>query len=160
VVILRFFNTVGPRQLGQYGMVLPRFIEAALRGDPLQVYGDGRQTRCFCDVRDVVETIPRMLTEPACAGRVFNIGRDEPITIDGLARRVIDVLGSRSEIVHVPYEQAFGHGFDDLRDRRPDLARIRAAVGFEPRVPIEQTIRDIAEEMRRRPVPPVEAPAR
>ncbi|MHC5022311.1 MAG: NAD-dependent epimerase/dehydratase family protein [Planctomycetota bacterium] len=160
VVIMRFFNTVGPGQLGRYGMVLPRFIQAALAGEPLQVYGDGRQTRCFCDVRDVVKTLPRMLVEPTCAGRVFNIGRDEPISIEALARRVIEVLGSPSTIVHVPYEQAFGEGFDDLRERRPDLTRIRAAVGFEPSIPLEQTIRDIAADLQRRAAPTMETPVR
>jgi UDP-glucose 4-epimerase len=148
VVIMRFFNTVGPRQVGEYGMVLPRFVKAAIDGKPIEVHGDGLQSRCFCDVRDVVPALPRMLAETKCAGRIFNIGSDAPITIVGLAQLVKKTLGSDSPIVHVPYEQAFGQGFDDLRTRQPDLARIRAAIGFEARTPLEQTIRDLASAIR------------
>ncbi len=148
-VIVRFFNTVGPRQVGDYGMVLPRFVAAALAGRPLEVHGDGRQSRCFCDVRDVVGALPRLLAEPACVGRVFNLGSDKPIQIGELAALVRDTLGSTSPIVFVPYETVFGAGFDDLRDRRPDLTRIRQAIGFEPSIPLPQTIRDIAQAMQR-----------
>lgn len=144
VVVARFFNTVGPRQVGRYGMVLPRFVAAARAGETLHVHGDGRQTRCFCDVRDVVELLPRMLATPACLGGIFNVGRDEPIAILDLARLVCETLGSASDIELVPYEQAFGPGFDDLRDRVPDLARIRAATGFAPRIPLRRTITDVA----------------
>jgi UDP-glucose 4-epimerase len=151
VTIARFFNTVGPRQVGTYGMVLPRFVAAALAGRDLEVYGDGRQTRCFCDVRDVVEVLPLLLADPGCAGRVFNIGHDGPISIRALAECVVDTLGSASRIVQVPYEDAFGPGFDDLRDRQPDLRRIRGAVGFAPSVPLEQTIRDLAASMTAEP---------
>src|SRR5690606_25764296 len=103
-VIVRFFNTVGPRQVGDYGMVLPRFVAAALAGRPLEVHGDGRQSRCFCDVRDVVGALPRLLAEPACVGRVFNLGSDKPIQIGELAALVRDTLGSTSPIVFVPYD--------------------------------------------------------
>lgn len=143
-VAVRFFNTVGPRQVGDYGMVLPRFVGAALRNEPLRVFGDGAQSRCFCDVRDVVEALPRLVATPACHGRVFNVGSDVPITIGELARRVIDVLGSGSRIAHEPYAGAYPEGFEDLRQRRPDLTRVRNAIGFSPRIPLEQTIRDIA----------------
>ena len=147
-VTVRFFNTVGPRQVGDYGMVLPRFVGAALAGQPLRVFGDGAQSRCFCDVRDVVEALPRLLGSDACIGRVFNVGSDAPITIADLARRVIDVLGSSSRVVHEPYAGAYPEGFEDLRQRRPDLTRVRAAIGFAPRIPLEQTIRDIAAWLR------------
>lgn len=149
VVIARFFNTVGPRQVGEYGMVLPRFIAAALEGRPLEVHGDGRQSRCFCDVRDVAPALPRLLSASACHGRIFNIGRDSSVEILELARLVKDVLGSESPIVMVPYEEAFAEGFDDLRRRQPDLTRIRAAIGFDPSIPMEQTIRDVAASMNR-----------
>lgn len=148
-VIVRFFNTVGPRQIGDYGMVLPRFVQAALAGVDLEVHGDGTQSRCFCDVRDVVSALPTLLARPACRGRVFNLGREEPIAIADLARLVISTLGSRSGIRMIPYEQAFAVGFDDLMVRQPDLTRIREAIGFTPRISLEQTIRDIADEQRR-----------
>jgi UDP-glucose 4-epimerase len=147
IVIIRFFNTVGPRQVGEYGMVLPRFVAAAMRGEPLEVHGDGRQSRCFCDVRDVVEVLPRILAEQKCAGRVFNLGNDQSITIHALATLVCQSLGSTSAVINVPYEEVFGAGFDDLRDRRPDLSRIRQAIGFEPTIPLTRTIQDIAKEL-------------
>ncbi|MFG0283265.1 MAG: NAD-dependent epimerase/dehydratase family protein [Phycisphaerales bacterium JB039] len=144
VVVARFFNTVGPRQVGTYGMVVPRFVAAALRGEPLRVFGDGAQSRCFCDVRDVAPALPRLLRAPAAAGRVFNVGSDRSITIQALAELVIRQTGSRSGIIHVPFEQAYASGFEDLLRRQPDLARIREAIGFAPAIPLEQTIRDIA----------------
>jgi UDP-glucose 4-epimerase len=146
-VIARFFNTVGPRQIGDYGMVLPRFVAAALDGRELKVHGDGSQSRCFCDVRDVVQVLPKLVETPACHGRVFNIGREEPITIRALADLVIRTLGSSSTVRVIPYEQAFAAGFDDLLVRQPDLTRIRGAVGFAPRIALEQTIRDLATEL-------------
>jgi UDP-glucose 4-epimerase len=147
-VVARFFNTVGPRQRGTYGMVVPRFVEAALQNRPLRVFGDGRQSRCFCDARDVVPALPRLLLNPACHGRVFNIGSDRDITILALAETVIRTLGSRSQVQLVPYADAYPSGFEDLRHRRPDLARVREATGFEPVLTLEQTIVDIAESMR------------
>jgi UDP-glucose 4-epimerase len=145
VVVARFFNTVGPRQVGDYGMVLPRFAQAAASGQDLTVYGDGRASRCFCDVRDVVEVLPRMLAADACHGRVFNVGSDRAITIAELAALVIGTLGSRSGTRYIPYAEAFGAGFEDLLQRQPDLGRLRQAVGFQPRIPLEQTIRDVAQ---------------
>lgn len=150
VVIARFFNTVGPRQIGRYGMVVPRFVEAALAGTPLEVHGDGRQSRCFCDVRDVVEVLPRMIASEKCRGRVFNVGREESIEIIELAELVRATLGSGSDIRLVPYAEAFGEGFDDLRHRRPNMERLRAALGFTPVIPLERTIQDIAAEFRLR----------
>lgn len=147
-VVTRFFNTVGPRQTGEYGMVLPRFVEAALAGRPLEVHGDGQQARCFCDVRDVAPALPRLLGTHACHGRIFNVGSDRSITIAGLAELVVRTLGSRSEVRFVPYDQAYGQGFEDLRARQPDLSRIRKAIGFEPSTALEATIRDVAAAQR------------
>jgi UDP-glucose 4-epimerase len=144
VVIARFFNTVGPRQVGEYGMVLPRFVQAALEGSPLEVYGDGKQSRCFCDVRDVVEVLPRMMASPKCHGRVLNVGSDQPISIGELADLVIRITGSKSTKRLIPYSAAYAPGFEELAQRRPDLARMRAAVGFEPSISLERTIRDVA----------------
>ncbi|MFO0827859.1 MAG: GDP-mannose 4,6-dehydratase [Phycisphaerales bacterium] len=151
VVIVRFFNTVGPRQIGRYGMVLPRFVKAALRGEPLEVHGDGRQSRCFCDVRDVAPALMRLVADEALSGRVVNLGNDQPITILALAELVKMTLESSSPIRLVPYEEAFAQGFDDLLVRQPDLRRVRAAIGFRPEIPLTQTILDIAAEARARP---------
>jgi len=148
VVIARFFNTVGPRQIGTYGMVLPRFVDAALQNKPLKVFGEGTQSRCFCDVRDVVGVLPELLSHSNCFGRVFNVGSDHPISINELAQTVIATLGSKSKVEHTPYSEAYPAGFEDLRRRRPDLSRLREAVGFEARVPLEQTIQDLARTLR------------
>jgi UDP-glucose 4-epimerase len=148
VVVARFFNTVGPRQVGTYGMVLPNFVSAALQGRAVRVFGDGEQTRCFCDVRDVVGVLPRLLDERACHGRVFNVGSDRPVSMNELARAVVSEVGSSSRIEHVPYDRAYSAGFEDLRRREPDLRRIRAAVGFTPRIDLGTTIRDLAEWIR------------
>lgn len=150
VVVTRFFNTVGPRQVGSYGMVLPRFVAAALEDKPLVIHGKGDQTRCFCDVRDVVSVLPRLLDTPACFGRVFNVGSDDEITIRHLAETVIATLGSSSELRFIPYAEAFPEGFEDLPRRRPDLTRLREAVGFEPARSLEQTILDVAAIVRQR----------
>lgn len=155
VVITRFFNTVGPRQTGQYGMVLPRFVQAALEGQPLEVHGTGQQARCFCDVRDVAPALPRLLDTPACHGRVLNVGGDQSITILQLAELVIRTVDSRSAITRIPYEDVYGTGFEDLAARQPDLTRIRQAIGFQATIPLEQTIRDVAAALR----PPVEGAA-
>lgn len=145
VVIARFFNTVGPRQVGSYGMVLPNFVKAALENRDLEVHGDGLQSRCFCDVRDVVTVLPRLVGTRACHGRVFNVGSDRVLTIMQLAEAVIRTLGSSSRIRLIPYETAFSSAaFEDLRKRQPDLSRLRSALGFEPRYTLEQTVRDIA----------------
>jgi UDP-glucose 4-epimerase len=149
VTIVRLFNTVGPRQVGMYGMVLPRFVEAAVRGENLQVYGDGKQTRCFCHVSDVVDAMTRMTSDEkraSCAGRVFNLGGDEEVSIEELARRVIRITGSRSDVEHVPYERAYGQKFDDLPRRVPDLSRIRSAIGFQPRHTLDEIIKSVFDE--------------
>ena len=146
-VVVRFFNTVGPRQVGSYGMVLPNFVAAALAGQPLPVYGDGDQTRCFCDVRDVARALPRLLSEPRCFGRVFNLGSEVALTMNDLADQVIRTLGSKSLVRHIPYDAAYAVGFEDLRKRVPDLRRIKDAIGFEQTIPLEHTIRDLAAEL-------------
>jgi UDP-glucose 4-epimerase len=151
--VTRFFNTVGPRQVGEYGMVLPRFVGSALANKPLEVHGTGKQSRCFCDVRDVVPALPKLLSSTITPGQVYNIGSDSPITIAELADTVIRVLGSSSPIQMVDYATAFNApkgGFEDLQQRRPDLTKVRAAIGFAPSIPLEKTIKDIAEIMNRR----------
>jgi UDP-glucose 4-epimerase len=144
VVIARLFNTVGPRQTGRYGMVLPRFISAARSGKPLQVYGDGQQSRCFCYVRDTVEALVRLQRSAATRGQVFNVGGTEEISIGDLAKRVIEVLGSSSAIELVPYHKAYEPGFDDMRRRKPVVEKLEATVGFRPATSLQQIIQRTA----------------
>ncbi|HMM29377.1 MAG TPA: GDP-mannose 4,6-dehydratase [Aggregatilineaceae bacterium] len=148
VTIFRLFNTVGPRQVGNYGMVVPRFVRWAMAGEPIQIYGDGQQTRCFANVHDVVEAIARLGASDAVAGEVFNIGSAEEVTIDELARRVIARTGSVSPVEYVPYEQAYEVGFEDMRRRVPDTRKIRAAVGWAPTTPLDATIDQIIAHFR------------
>lgn len=143
VVIFRLFNTVGPRQTGRYGMVVPRFVQQALRGEPITVYGDGKQSRCFADVEDVVRAIIALAEHPGAVGEVFNIGSTEEITIEDLAWKVKRIAESPSPIVYIPYDQAYEAGFEDMRRRIPDLTKIRNLVGYEPRVPLDETLRRI-----------------
>lgn len=146
-VVARFFNTVGPRQVGTHGMVLPRFVRAALLNEPLKVFGDGSQSRCFCDVRDVVDAVPRLLRNPACHGRVFNVGSDTSVTIAELASIVTETTGSDAPIETIPYSDAYPRGYEDLRQRRPNLTRVREAIAFEPKIPLRQTIADLAADI-------------
>jgi UDP-glucose 4-epimerase len=143
VVIVRFFNTIGPRQTGQYGMVVPRFVQQALAGEALTVYGDGRQTRCFTDVRDTVEAITRLMETQAAIGETFNIGNPREIGIAELAEKVIEMTGSSSEIRYVPYEQVYAEGFEDMRRRVPDASKLRRVTGFAPEIPLERALRSI-----------------
>lgn len=149
VVMVRLFNTVGPRQVGMYGMVLPRFVEAALAGRTLQVYGDGTQTRCFCHVSDIVDAMVKIMGEPKAVGEVFNLGGDEEVTINDLAKRVIQVSGSKSTIEHIPLAKAYGQQFDDLPRRVPKLDKIKSAIGFSPRHKLDEIIRSVIDEHRR-----------
>src|SRR5262249_55062439 len=126
VVIVRFFNTIGPRQTGQYGMVVPRFVQQALRGAPLTVYGDGQQTRCFTDVRDAVFAIIRLMETPTAAGQTYNIGNGREISIEQLAELVIHKTGSKSQLRFVPYEQIYDRGFEDMKRRIPNVSKLRA----------------------------------
>jgi UDP-glucose 4-epimerase len=132
VVIARLFNTVGPRQTGQYGMVLPNFVQSALLGKPITVYGDGTQSRSFCHVGDVVAAVVGLMNEPAAEGDIFNVGSDREITIKDLAHKVKDMTGSPSEIEYIPYEKAYGPSFEDMERRCPNIEKIRALIGFEP----------------------------
>lgn len=140
VVIARLFNTVGPRQTGRYGMVLPRFIAAARAERPLQVHGDGGQSRCFCFVRDTVESLVRLQNCPAARGQIFNVGGTEEITILDLAGLVIEILRSRSVIELVPYSRAYEPGFDDMRRRKPVIDKLAAAIHFHPATPLRRII--------------------
>ncbi|HJS51784.1 MAG TPA: NAD-dependent epimerase/dehydratase family protein [Pyrinomonadaceae bacterium] len=149
VVVVRLFNTVGPRQTGQYGMVVPRFINAALKNEPIPVYGDGTQARCFGHVADVVEGLIKMLETPACFGQVINIGNDEEVSIMGLADRAITLTGSSSEIKFVPYEEAYGEGFEDMRRRVPSLEKAKRLIGYKPTRTLDNIINDVAGEYRK-----------
>jgi UDP-glucose 4-epimerase len=148
VTITRLFNTVGPRQTGRYGMVLPRFIAAAKRGQSLMVYGDGLQSRCFCFVKDTVEALVRLQNCPAARGEVFNIGSTEEISILELARLVVKTLGAKSAIELIPYDQAYTPGFEDMRRRKPGIEKLAAAVGFHPTTTLREIIRQTAETVQ------------
>jgi UDP-glucose 4-epimerase len=147
VTIARLFNTVGPRQTGRYGMVLPRFIAAAKRGEPLIVHGDGLQSRCFCFVKDTVEALVRLQNCPASRGEVFNLGSTEEITILDLAKLIISTLHSPSKIELIPYAQAYAPGFEDMRRRKPSVEKLSAIVGFCPATTLRETIRQTAEAL-------------
>jgi UDP-glucose 4-epimerase len=144
VSIVRLFNTVGPRQTGQYGMVVPRFVQAALAGEPLVVYGDGQQTRCFAHVLDIVEGLVHVIEELACIGKVTNLGTDQEISINGLAEEVIAVTGSHSVIQHVPFDSVYGPGFEDMQRRVPSLERAARLVGYRPVRGLREIIQDVA----------------
>jgi UDP-glucose 4-epimerase len=148
VVIVRLFNTVGPRQTGQYGMVLPTFVRQALAGHPITVFGDGTQSRSFTYVGDVVEALVRLAGERRAIGEVFNIGNMGEVTIADLATRVKNMTGSCSPIQYVPYDEAYETGFEDMPRRVPDISKIRELVGYEPKVPLEDIIRSVIEHMR------------
>lgn len=148
VVLLRFFNTTGPRQTGRYGMVLPNFVQAALEGRPLMVHGTGEQSRCFGHVKDVIEALMRLMVTPEAFGRVFNIGTDQEVTIRSLAEQVIAATGSSSVIETVPYDSVYPVGFEDMVRRLPDVSRLEAVTGFRPRRTLAQIIADITDEKR------------
>lgn len=150
VVITRLFNTVGPRQTGRYGMVVPNFVRQALRNEPVTVYGDGKQTRCFAYVGDIVPALIGLMDRKDISGEVFNLGSDESVSIDELAHRVIARTGSKSEVVHVPYEEAYGPGYDDMLHRRPSLDKIGKAIGYKPTTKLDQILDAVIEDMRRR----------
>lgn len=149
VTVARLFNTVGPRQTGRYGMVLPSFVERALRGRPLTVHGSGLQTRCFAHVTDVVEALVGLIDCEAARGEVFNVGSDQEISMRELARLVVEICDSSSEVALVPYDEAFGPGFEDVHRRVPDVSKLRGTLGFSPETPIEDIVRDIVAERRR-----------
>ncbi len=142
-VIVRLFNTVGPRQTGYYGMVMPRFIEQALSGKPLTVYGTGKQTRCFTHVKDVVSALIKLIQEPKAEGEVFNIGSQQEISIEDLAKEIIKLTGSASKIEYIAYETAYEEGFEDMQRRVPDIGKIHSCIGYTPSYKLEQIIKDI-----------------
>jgi UDP-glucose 4-epimerase len=148
VVIARLFNTVGPRQTGQYGMVLPRFVQAALAGETISVHGDGQQSRCFAHVDDVAAALARTLDTPACFGEVINLGNDQEVTIRELAETIIRQLGSASTIRLMPYNEAFGEGFEDMRRRVPSLEKARRLLDYAPRHDLAGIIRDVAQSIQ------------
>lgn len=147
-VIVRLFNTIGARQVGNYGMVVPRFIAAAIEGRDLEIHGDGHQTRCFCNVRDVVTAMISLMDTPRCHGRAYNVGSDEEVSINALAARVITLAGSRSGQRHVPYTRVYGDCFADPQRRVPDLSRIRDTIGYRPHCSLDETLRELIEASR------------
>ena len=148
VIVARLFNTVGPRQTGRYGMVLPNFAAQALRGEPITVYGTGDQSRCFGHVRDAVEAMVRLLQTPAAVGQVFNVGNDQEVTINQLAELVREAAGSSSRIVHVPYDEAYAQGFEDMQRRVPDVRKLERTIGMRPSTPLATIIADVLAEQR------------
>ncbi|MGH3024479.1 MAG: NAD-dependent epimerase/dehydratase family protein [Gaiellaceae bacterium] len=152
-VIARLFNTVGPRQSGQYGMVVPRFVERALAGAPLEIHGDGTQTRCFCHIADTVAALTSLMDTPATSGEIFNVGSQFPIRIIDLARRVIEMTRSESELVFVPYEEVYGHGIEDMYHRIPATEKIEAAVGWKASLGLDVMLADVIKDARIRIVP-------
>ncbi|NCO32262.1 MAG: NAD-dependent epimerase/dehydratase family protein [Armatimonadetes bacterium] len=148
--IARFFNTIGPRQTGHYGMVVPRFVRQALRGKPITVYGDGNQTRCFCNVLDVAPAVIEMMDTEETVGEVINLGNDEEVTINALAERILGIVGGPSSIVHVPYEEAYQPGFEDMERRVPSIEKARRLIGFEPKLSLDDTLAQIVEFERSR----------
>jgi UDP-glucose 4-epimerase len=150
VIIVRFFNTVGPRQTGRYGMVIPNFVRQGLAGQPITVHGDGTQTRSFCYVGDVVDALQRLVAEPRAVGEVFNVGNPQEISIMALAEKVRDLTGGRSEIVTIPYDQAYEAGFEDMPRRVPDISKIRGLVGYEPKVQLDEILTRVIDYVRTR----------
>jgi len=144
VRIVRFFNSVGPRQVGHYGMVVPRFIEAALKNEPLSIYGSGEQIRCFCHISDVIRALLLVIDSDQAVGEVFNIGNNQQSSINQLAEQVISLLGSKSKIERVSYKDAYPQGFEDMQRRVPDISKIKRVLGWSPQLDLDQIIKDIA----------------
>jgi len=147
-VIVRLFNTVGPRQTGSYGMVLPRFVGQALRGQPITIYGNGMQTRCFCHVSDVVVGLVALSEHPEAFGKVFNLGGTEEISIRDLAKRIIELVGSDSQLEYVPYDDAYEEGFEDMERRVPNINLAKQLVGFESSIDLDEIIRSVIEDLK------------
>jgi UDP-glucose 4-epimerase len=149
VICVRLFNTVGPRQTGQYGMVIPRFVKQALTGEPITVYGDGEQSRSFCHVKDIVEGFEKIIDCPESFGKVINFGNPEEITMNQLALRIKQLTNSSSEIIHIPYEKAYGEGFEDMRRRVPNIALAKQLIGFEPRYSLDDILNSIISHFKK-----------
>ena len=150
VIVTRFFNTIGPRQTGRYGMVVPNFVRQAMAGKPMTVFGDGKQSRCFCHVGDVVQALLKLVATPKAVGEVFNIGSTEEITIEGLAKLVKQRVKSDSEIRYIPYEQAYEEGFEDMFRRVPSIEKISKCIGWRATTPLDATIDSIAQYFEER----------
>ena len=150
-VIVRLFNTVGPRQSGQYGMVIPRFVSAAVAGRPIEIYGDGSQTRCFCHVQDTIRALAALMDARETSGEIFNVGSTEQVTIEELARRVVALTGSRSETVHVPYDEVYGQGIDDMLHRQPSIQKVESRIGWGPTRSLDEILADVLDHTRRAP---------
>jgi UDP-glucose 4-epimerase len=142
-VVVRLFNTVGPRQTGQYGMVIPTFVKQALAGRPITVYGSGKQTRCFCYVGDVIGALMKLMDDPKAVGEVFNVGSNQEISIMGLAKKVKELTNSESEIVLVPYDEAYEEGFEDMPRRVPDTSKVNKQVGFQPQMDLDGILKTV-----------------
>jgi UDP-glucose 4-epimerase len=151
-VIVRLFNTVGPRQSGQYGMVVPRFVSAALAGRPLEIHGDGSQTRCFCHVQDTIRALTGLMDAGDVSGEIFNVGSTEIVTINELAERVLRLTASRSKIVPVPYDEVYGQGIEDMLHRQPSIEKISSAVGWEPTIGLDGILADVIRHVRADPI--------
>jgi UDP-glucose 4-epimerase len=150
-VIVRLFNTVGPRQSGQYGMVIPRFAQAALAGRPLEIYGDGTQTRCFCHVDDTIRALNALMDAREISGQIFNVGSTERVTILELASRMLELTGSSSELVHVPLDEVYGQGIEDMLHRQPAIEKVAGAVGWAPTHTLDAILGDVVEYTRASP---------
>ena len=148
VVVVRLFNTVGPRQTGQYGMVVPNFVKSAINDEPLIVHGDGTQSRCFGHVLDIVEGLTKAIESPECFGQVINFGNDEEVSIKGLAEKAIAMTESSSEICYIPYTEAYGEGFEDMQRRVPSLEKAKRLVSYQPTRTLEDIINDVAKQFR------------
>ena len=151
-VIVRLFNTVGPRQSGEYGMVIPRFVSAALAGRPLEIYGGGTQTRCFCHVEDTIRALTTLMDADGVDGDLFNVGSTERVSIDELAQRVLAATGSSSEIVHIPYDEVYGQGIEDMLHRQPSIEKVNDAIGWSPTRSLDEILEDVIAHIRRAPV--------
>jgi nucleoside-diphosphate-sugar epimerase len=150
-VIVRLFNTVGPRQSGQYGMVIPRFVAAALAGRPLEIHGDGTQTRCFCHVQDTIRALVGLMEAAELSGEIFNVGSTERISISELARRVLVLTGSDSQLVPVPYNEVYGQGIEDMLHRQPSIEKVETTIGWQPTFGLEEILRDVVHYVRSAP---------
>jgi len=150
VIVTRFFNTVGPRQTGRYGMVIPRFVESALKNEPILIYGTGKQSRCFGYVGDVVDACVALMNCDGAAGRVYNIGSQDEITIEDLANRIVEITSSKSRIEYISYEQAYGKPFDDMMRRVPCLDRIKETIGYEPTTGLDEILVGVVEDIKHR----------
>ncbi|MEK6732039.1 MAG: GDP-mannose 4,6-dehydratase [Candidatus Omnitrophota bacterium] len=148
-IIVRLFNTVGPRQTGAYGMVIPRFVGQALKNEDMTVYGTGKQSRCFLHVKDVIKTLIKLMNNKDAVGQVFNIGSQEEITIENLAEKIIEITKSKSKLVYIPYEKAYEEGFEDMQRRVPDTTKVKNLTGFKPTIDLEGTIKSVVEYYKR-----------